>query len=463
MKVRTRVTLAAAGLATALGAVLVGSAYLLEARDLRRQVEVDLERRASVVVSELQAPGGPDSVAHPPFGSQAAYAQVLSADGSVSPLSRGVPDLPVEEGALAVARGEEDRHLGSPTLDGVHLRVLTVPLEDGTALQVARPVDEIDLHLVHTLGILVGLLAVAALVAVGAGRMVARSALRPVEELADTAREIAASRDLSRRLETAGDAELASLADSLNTLVEALDGAVTTQQRLVADASHELQTPLTVLRADIGLLARLSEMDPGERRRLLGELDDEVARISRLVANLVDLARDRLDPDARVRVDLDALVEEVVDAVRSAHPGVRIECRLEPVEVVVDPDQVIRLVRNLVDNAASWTPVGGVVLVRLRAGQIEVSDEGPGVPSEHLARIFERFYRVPGAQPRAGSGLGLAIARKAALEHGWEVRAANGPRGAVFTVDMPSPGASGATGGATTPRRPRHGMLASSR
>jgi two-component system sensor histidine kinase MprB len=119
---------------------------------------------------------------------------------------------------------------------------------------------------------------------------------------------------------------------------------------------------------------------------------------------------------------------------------VDIAASLEPHSVEADPDQVVRMVRNLVDNAAAWSPAGGTVEVTLAESLLTVRDHGPGIASEDLPHIFRRFYRAPAARDRPGSGLGLAIVQKAASEHGWTVTAANANgRGAVFTVAMQEP------------------------
>jgi two-component system sensor histidine kinase MprB len=410
---------------------------VVEERDLRRQVEDDLELRAEILATDIEGSGDLDSLLHPPFGTPVVYAQVLHDDGQVQPLAPGMPPLPVDDDGLDVARGRTERDFDSPTVGGVHLRMLTVPLRDGTALQMARPVDEIDLHVVHFAGLLTGLCVVGTAVALLLGRLVARSALRPLGQLTEDAGEIASSRDLSRRITTTGDAELNGLADSLNTLVGALDEALRTQHQLVADASHELQTPLTVLRTNIGLLQRAPDLAASQRTRLLADTDAELARMSRLVTNLVDLARDATRPSEHHPVAVDEVLADVVAAAHQSYPEVRIVMDVEPHVVDADPDQVLRLARNLVDNAASWSPADGIVTVRLVGGTLTVRDEGPGIHPDEVPHIFRRFYRAPSPDLRPGSGLGLAIVQKAAVEHGWTVGVTNHPKGgAVFTVEM---------------------------
>jgi two-component system sensor histidine kinase MprB len=437
MSIRTRVTLVAAVAVAGIATLLAAVSYLVETRDLRRQVEVDLWLRATTLAEELRDSGEVEPPVDSPFGSTVSYAQIVDADGRVTPLASGTPALPVERGTLEVAQGRSDRFYSSQTVESVHLRTLTLPLGPGKALQTARPVDHVDLQAAQFGGLLVVLVLVGTAAAVLLGRLVARSALRPVAQLTAAAQAIATQQDLTRRITVAGDVELEGLAESINSMVASLDESLQTQQQLVADASHELQTPLTVLRANVGLLQRAGGLEPEQRRRLLGDIDAELANLSRLLANLVDLARDPTDVRDRQLLALDEVIADVVATAGNAHPRVHIAASLEPTEAEADLDQVMRMARNLIDNAAAWSPEGGTVEVTLADGVLTVRDHGPGIAPEDLPKIFRRFYRAPAARDRPGSGLGLAIVQKAAAEHGWVVTAANASGGgAVFTVEL---------------------------
>lgn len=438
MTIRTRITVVATAAVAGVGLLVAGLFYVAEVRDLRGQVDIDLRERAAAIASELLESGEVDPLVRPRFGQTLAYAQVVGEDGTVISLAPGSPALPIEDRTLRVAGATSSRFYSSVDVETVHLRMLTIPLRPGSALQVARPVDEIDLHLLHVAGI-IGLITLSALaVAVVLGRLIATTALRPVARLTEAAERVAATRDLAHRVEVSGDTELDRLAASMNSMVAALDASLTAQRHLVADASHELQTPLTVIRTNLEVLGRVGELAPDERRHLLADVNAELENLSRLVTNLVDLARETADGADRQPVELDEIVGSVVNWAERAFPGVAFEVQVEPFEVEADPDQAERMVRNLVENAARWNGSGGPVEIRLGGGALEVRDHGPGIDPDDLAFVFERFYRARSAQPLPGSGLGLAIVRKAAIEHGWTASAGNAPDGgAVFRVEMP--------------------------
>ena len=216
---------------------------------------------------------------------------------------------------------------------------------------------------------------------------------------------------------------------------------------MVSDASHELRTPLASLKANLELLLRgedrLSEHDRAELERDLIEQIDEVTR---LVDDVVELAR-RGEPEQLLDdVDLEAIVAAEIERARRHAPGLSFEASLSPCTVRGVPERIARAVHNLLDNAAKWSPEGGAVEVRLADGALSVRDHGPGFRKEDLPFVFDRFYRAADARSRPGSGLGLAIVRQTAEAHGAEVEAANAPGGgAVLTLRFP------AEAGAPTP------------
>jgi signal transduction histidine kinase len=219
--------------------------------------------------------------------------------------------------------------------------------------------------------------------------------------------------------------EVRPLVDALNELLARLGEAFTMQRRFAADAAHELRTPLTALALQIQLAERAKS--DGERAAALAKLKDGVKRASRLVQQLLALAR--LEPEAAetpfAPVAIDALAQSVVEelAPLAAAKSVTLAAtRVEPVDAKGNEDALRLLAGNLVDNAIRYAPAGGRVEVRaFRRGAdavLEVADDGPGIPADERARVFDRFYRVPGTDA-PGSGLGLAIARQVAdLHHG---------------------------------------------
>jgi two-component system sensor histidine kinase MprB len=313
--------------------------------------------------------------------------------------------------------------------------VFTTPLPDGSVLQVARSLDEVDATLATLrvgLGAIV-LLGVAAALALA--RLATRTAVKPVAELTEAAEHVALTRDLTRRIERGGGDELSRLAGAFNTMLEALDASQRAQRRLVADASHELRTPLTSLRTNLEVLAR-GGLAPDDHDRLRADLIAQFEELSLLVSDLVDLAREDEPAAEREVLALDELVAAAVARARRHAPGVRFETALEPVLVEGVRSRLDRAVANLLDNAARHG--GGRVEVVLRDGVLTVRDHGPGIAAADLPFVFDRFYRSPEARGRQGSGLGLAIVRQAAEAHGGAVSAGTAPGGgAELTLALP--------------------------
>ena len=310
----------------------------------------------------------------------------------------------------------------------MHLRVITVPIEGLGAVQLGRSLESVDavlgrLRIVLALLVLVGT-AFAALLA----RLFARPVIRPISELTRAAEHIEATGDLGRRIGARGEDEVGRMAQRFDAMLDRVQASQAAQRQLVADASHELRTPVTALRTNMEVMLAGAELEEGERRALLRDMVGQSEELSALVGDLIELARgDEGDPPIE-DVALDALVAEAVARARRHAPGVRFRAELEPCLISGVPDRLGRAVNNVLDNAAAFSPPGGVVEVALRDGALEVRDHGPGAPEEELGQLFDRFFR--GAQRRAqgGSGLGLAIVRQVAEAHGATVEAANAPR-----------------------------------
>jgi two-component system, OmpR family, sensor kinase len=305
-------------------------------------------------------------------------------------------------------------------------------------------------------GLRLFLIAAVLLSLVGAGAaswLVAGRALRPLDAMADTAEDIGRTQDLSRRLpETGPDDEVGRLQRSFNQMLRQLDeayqrlrSALTAQRRFVADASHELRTPLTTIRGNVGLLLKRDDITADDRVAALNDIAGESERMSRMVQDLLTLAR----ADAGYHLDkfplqLQPIVEEVSRQAQTLQPMRRIEVlNGTPVTMSGNVDALKQLLWILIDNAFKHTHDGGRIQLRLengqRAARLTVLDDGPGIPQEDLERIFERFYQSDAARSGEGTGLGLAIARWIAQEHGGRVVAANGPQGgAAFTVELPT-------------------------
>jgi len=253
------------------------------------------------------------------------------------------------------------------------------------------------------------------------GTLVARAALSPVQRLTSVVEEVARTRDLSRRVAATGKDELSRLAASFNEMLGALEVSLRQQRQLVADASHELRTPLTSLRTNLELLARGHPTDAAERQAVLSDLVAQMERLSTLVADLIDLARDEETSLPVEDVRLDEIVEDALAGVRGRYPGVRFTMSGGPTSIQGVRSRVSRAVTNLLDNAGKWSPAGGIVEVSVAEGEVTVRDHGPGVAPEDAPHVFDRFWRATNARGMPGSGLGLSIVKDVAEKHGGSV------------------------------------------
>jgi two-component system sensor histidine kinase MprB len=270
------------------------------------------------------------------------------------------------------------------------------------------------------------------LAAAGAGFLVAQTALAPVARFTRRAESLTANPDLSERLEVTGNDEIARLARSFNTTLAALESSVEAQRHLVADASHELRTPIASLRANIQVLEDANRRPARERAALRADIVSELDELTTLVGDVVDLARGAKQADVLDDVRLDSVVREIADRARRRPGAPSIDLDLEPTIVTGEPDRITRIVSNLIDNARKWSPEGDVVDVRLRGGELTVRDHGPGFREEDLPHVFERFFRSDEARALPGSGLGLAIVKQGAEATGGSVEAANAPDGGAI-------------------------------
>jgi two-component system, OmpR family, sensor histidine kinase MprB len=450
MTLRTRIA-AAAGLAVALAVLGAALAVYFGVRgQLRGEVDQSLRERVELIGRPPD--GGARPGGHPPpgggrpfegrpfegppvaFGGPEGYAQVVLPNGGVVRPGDETEALPAGERAREIARSGEGEELRDVTVDGVHLRVLTTALPRGQgALQVARPLDEVDRQLDRIVLVLLVVGASGVALAAGLGAIVARTALAPVARFTRRTEELAAAPDPSERIEVVGSDELARLARSFNTTLDALERSVEAQRGLVADASHELRTPIASLRANIQTLEEAERLPPGEREALRADIVGELDELTALVADIVELARGSKPGEAVDDVRLDEITTAVVERAR-ARAGDRalFTVDAEPTLVRGEPERIQRAISNLVDNALKWSPPGGEVELTLANGTLSVRDHGPGFAEADLPHVFERFYRARDARGMPGSGLGLAIVRQAADAHGGAVEAANAPDGGAL-------------------------------
>lgn len=363
-----------------------------------------------------------------------AAVQVISADGTIVFSLDDTVLLPVDDADLAVAAGDSDEILRDVRADGIHYRMITrpafSPLSPGEvfAVQIARDLSETDALLADLRNrlILIGL--AAAFLTALASWFVARRALRPVAGLTVAAEQVAATRNLEVPIEVDRKDEIGRLAAAFNTMLAALATSHQQQRRLVADAGHELRTPLTSLRTNIEVLARARGISETDRAELLADATHELAELSVLVGELVDLAYDAEPAGDPEPLDLAELVADSADRFRR-RSGRRVEITSEPCPITGRPSRLARAVANLLDNAAKWGPADRPVEVSVAERRISVRDHGPGIDRGDLPHVFERFYRADAARTLPGSGLGLSIVEQVAREHGGAAFAENHPEG----------------------------------
>jgi two-component system OmpR family sensor kinase len=329
--------------------------------------------------------------------------------------------------------------------------VFTTPLQlrgiTVAVLQVARSTGSLDETRRLLALALLGTGGAGLAVSLGLGWWLAGLTLSPVRRVTQTAREIALSGEPDRRLDYHGPHdELGVLAATFNTMLDRLSTVLAAQRRFVADASHELRTPMTTLRLNLhSLLRQPYDDDPDERREVLRDMADEIDRLSRLVAGLLELARadaGRRPPSEPVA--LDEVAREVAHTLAPLAAGRLGLDRLDPVDVTGSRDGLRQVLLILVDNALKFSPPDRPISLRVQLDRamgrvlLEVEDRGPGIATEDLPHLFERFYRSAAARQTSGTGLGLAIARTIVEEHGGTivVESALG-RGSTFRVSLP--------------------------
>jgi two-component system sensor histidine kinase MprB len=447
-----------AALAVAVAVVLAfAGLYLVTARALvgevdrsLHQVVRDLGRAGDGPLRPGGLTGGPRAG---PYGGAGGYVRAVRADGQVlGDAGADRLDLPVSDRTRAVAAGEADQYLATVELDGQRFRVLTTPTRLDLAVQVARPLGEVDasLAVLRRRLVLFGLLGVG--LAAGMGMLVARGAVRPVDRLTGLAEEVAATQDLTRRIDVDRQDEVGRLATTFNAMLGALEQARAAQEQLVADASHELRTPLTSLRTNIEVLARGDELDEASRRALIDDVVLQLDEFARLVTGLVELARGDRPARGAVPVRLDELAERVVARARTHDgDGPALTFHGTPTTVLAESDRVERAVTNLVDNAVKYGGAGGRVEVAVADGAVTVRDHGPGIAEPDLPHVFDRFYRAVEARGAPGSGLGLSIVAQVAAAHGGTATAENAPDGgAVLRLALPTTDDHGSVAASTT-------------
>jgi two-component system, OmpR family, sensor histidine kinase MprB len=457
MTLRRRLT-AAAALAVAAVAVTLGVVgYLTTRSHLVSELQSELHQRASTFLQPHNGrgpDGGGDAgragvgnaqpgalpqtgdfrpPAAPGLGAAPGYFQSVLPSGHVLTQTGATVQLPVNVEVLAIARQARGSYYFSATVKGTHVEILAIgDPYDANAVEVALPLSSVDsvLHgLVLSYGLLIG---AGILLAIIFGTVIARAALAPIERFSAQTEQVTSALDRPRRLEETGAEELRRLAASFNQTLDALERSIQSQRQLIADASHELRTPMAALRSNIQIFLEAHRLPEDDRRELQGAIVAELDELTQLVTDVLELARGATPNEHTEVIELDVVVHDAVARTQRRGPQLTFELDIEPTVITNAPDRVNRAVTNVIDNARKWSPDGGRVEIALRDGVLTVRDHGPGFPDDDLEHVFDRFYRAHQARRMPGSGLGLAIVKQAAEAHGGFARAANAPGGGAL-------------------------------
>jgi two-component system, OmpR family, sensor histidine kinase MprB len=438
MSFRLRLTVLAS---LAVAATLVGASfavYYADRAELIGQTDADLSGARSLL-PPLDARFGTDHGGPPGPTRVSSRAIPVGTREIVLPLLLKAVQVRVsrQKAGSGVSRPP---NFSTQTIARVPSRVLTLIVSDRKVL-ISTSLLEVDRNLAHLRWLLffisLGGIGAAALL----GALVSGRAVAPLRRLTETTERIVQTGDLSERTGQRGRDEISRLSARLDDLLATLDGSLRTQRQLVADASHELRTPIATLRANFELLADPERLDVEERRELAADVRDELESISTLVGELVELARGEELEIAPSEFRLDAVVKLAVDRAARRARGVTFRTQLEPSVVSGVPERVERAVSNLLDNARKWSPEHETVDVAVHDGLVEVRDRGPGIAAEDLPLVFNRFYRSAKARGMPGAGLGLAIVKQIADAHGGSVTIDQAPDGgAILRLQLAATG-----------------------
>lgn len=463
MSIRTRLTLWYGGILALILLLFGGALYTILHGSLLSGIDRTLARTAAQVQASARRQiaitppfNWEEVITLPPldvFAAPGVFVQVRHPNGTVAAtsanlLGQELPELPGSD-AEQVLKGAVDLRTVRVGTVRVRLRSEAI-VADGRAvgmLQVGASLQQVDEALVRLLRLLLAGGGLGLLLAVLGGSLLSRQALAPISRVTETARRIAHTDDLGERIAAPGvQDEVGRLVSTFNEMLDRLQRLFQGQQRFITDLSHELRTPLAAIRGNLEVLQRGAGADPEMLQESLRDIEREVARLSRMVADLLALARADAGMHLERRpVQLDALLLEVYREARHLARGIEVRLGSEDqVEIEGDPDRLKQLLLNLVDNALKFTPPGGTVTLSLyREGPwacLSVQDTGPGIAPEDLPHLFERFYRGRTAGRRGGMGLGLSIARWIADEHGGQITVeTRAGEGSTFTVWLPLP------------------------
>lgn len=462
MSVRLRLTILYIGLLACTLALFGSFLYVLFYINMQTEMDESIAVRTQDIVDLFNANPSQFTENIETYSRGDYYIQFIDREGRVElkTLNMGTGVIPVNAENLASIAEKppqfETIRVGSSTYRLRTTALIDVRTQRVTGfLQVARSLDNLENTMSRLRQVLVISIGVSLSVAAVLGSIVARRAFRPIDRMTRTARRIGVSGNLSERVSHRNQQdELGRLAATFNEMLDRLqdaytrqDEALSAQRRFVADASHELRTPLTTIRGNLDLLTHFPDLPLEDRGEALSDALSESQRMSRLVDDLLFLARaDAGQKLVKTPQDVAPIVRDVVRQARRLSQGQTIEVEvIDGVMVLGSADHIRQLLLILIDNALKYTPPTGTIRVSMRVmGDppvlgIAVADTGPGIDSEKLPHIFDRFYRADVSRNGSGAGLGLAIAKWLTEQHGGAIEAASEQgRGSIFTVWLPA-------------------------
>ncbi|WP_225398739.1 HAMP domain-containing sensor histidine kinase [[Mycobacterium] vasticus] len=422
LSLRWRVMLLAMSMVALVVILMAVAVYAVISAALYKDIDNQLQSRTEMLIASGSLAADPRKAIEGTAYSDV-NAMLVNPGRSIYTANQPGQRMPVGPQEKAVIRGE--LFLSRRTAAGQ--RVLAVHLPNGSTLLISKslaPTRAVTIKLRWVLLVVGG---AGVVVAAVAGGMVTRTGLRPVGRLTEAAERVARTDDL-HPIPVYGSDELARLTEAFNAMLRALAESRERQARLVADAGHELKTPLTSLRTNVELL--MASAAPGapplpeeEMAELRADAIGQIEELSTLVGDLVDLTRDDQREAVVEQVDITEVVDRSMERVRRRRNDIEFDIQVVPWYVHGDAAGLSRAVLNMLDNAAKWSPSGGVVGLRMRRldsthVEMVVSDQGPGIPEAERALVFERFFRSDQARAMPGSGLGLAIVKQVVLKHG---------------------------------------------
>jgi signal transduction histidine kinase len=429
--------------------------YVVAARRIYGGVDDTLTARSELVIDRLGPLNGPFTAggvqtARPQLAEESSLdtiVQVRDPSGAVLYSSQR-PDrsaLPAPKNGTP-----SDSLFVSRKVQGQRLRILYQPVtQDGQLLgtvEVGQSLKETDVALdeIRYVFIFGGLGAI--IITIVSAYLLSGRALNPVRQVSQLARDIERTADFSRRLPAPrAGGEMKELVSTFNAMIERVERTLVGQLAFLADSSHELRRPLTVLRTNVGVLKEPG-LSPEEREACVAEMTAEAEGMSRLLSDLLLLSRDKKQAISHEPIDYTSLCEQAAARLRAQDDSHELSAAVAPdVRVMGDKERLAQMLWNLLDNALHYTPAGGRIELHLQRldglARVEVRDNGAGIVDEDLPHIFERFYR--GEEARAvrseGSGLGLAIVKYVAEAHGGSVSiSSHAGEGTVAIADLPA-------------------------